>query len=157
ADIQKAYDAAKDKDYNLPKRYTLSEVLLRTDVPGTDKAAVKAKADQVAAQAASGADFAQLARTWSEDLTASSGGNLGQRTAQQLDSTEVAAAEAAGPGKTTPAFETSRGYAVLQVNAIDDARVIPFEEAQKTIATSMLRSAKVGDVQRAYATKILDA
>ena len=37
-------------------------------------------ADEVAKLAAApGADFSALARTWSEDITASSGGNLGQR------------------------------------------------------------------------------
>ncbi len=155
--IKKRYDDAFEHSYNLPKRYTLSEIVLRTDVPGTDKAATRARADEIAAKAASGADFAELARTYSEDLTASTGGNLGQRAPAQLDPVLITAADAAGAGKVSPAVETGRGFEIVQVQAIDPAHVIPLEEAQKDIAASMIREAKVADVQRAYAAKILDA
>lgn len=156
--IKKRYDEQYESNYNLPKRYTLAEIVLRTDLPGVDKAATKAKADEVAKLAAApGADFAALARTWSEDLTASSGGNLGQRSAAQLDPVLVTAAEAAGVGKVSTAVETGRGYAIVQVQAIDDARVVPLEEAEKSIADAILRESKVGDVQRAYAASIVQA
>lgn len=155
--IKKQYDAEFEHSYNVPKRYTLSEIVFRTDLPGVDKEAKHKKADEVAALAASGADFAELARTWSEDITASSGGNLGQRAPAQLDPVLITAAEAAGVGKVSPAVETGRGYEIVRVEAIEDAHVIPLEEAQKTIADSMIRDARVGDVQRAYTTKILDA
>ena len=156
--IKKRYDEQFESKYNLPKRYTLSEIVLRTDLPGVDKAATKAKAEQVAALAAApGADFADLARTWSEDITASSGGSLGQRTPTQLDSVLVAGADAAGVGKVSPALETGRGFEIIRVEAIDDARVIAIEEAQASIAETILRESKVGEVQRAYATKIVDA
>lgn len=155
--IKKRYDEAFERSYNLPKRYTLSEIVLRTDTPGADKAATKAKADEIAAKAASGADFAELARTFSEDLTASSGGNLGQRAPAQLDPVLVTAADAAGVGKVSPAVETGRGYEIIHVNAIDEAHVVPLEEAEKDIAAAMIREAKVTDLQRAYAAKIVEA
>lgn len=155
--IKKRYDQAFETRYNLPKRYTLAEIVLRTDVPGTDKAATRAKADEIAAKAAAGANFAELARIYSEDLTASSGGNLGQRAPAQLDPVLLSAADAAGPGKVSPAVETGRGFEIVSVQAIEDARVIPLEEAEKDLATSMIREAQVGDVQRAYAARIVEA
>ncbi len=155
--IKKQYDESFERSYNLPKRYTLAEIVLRTDMPGADKAATKAKADEVAKLAASGADFAELARTWSEDLTASSGGNLGQRIPSQLDPVLITAAEAAGPGKVSPAVETGRGYEIVKVEAIEDARIIPLEEAEPTIAEAMIRAERVVEVQRAYAAKITEA
>jgi len=155
--IKKRYDEAFERSYNLPKRYTLSEIVLRTDAPGADKAATKAKADEIAAKAAAGADFSELARTFSEDLTASSGGNLGQRAPAQLDPVLVTAADAAGVGKVSPAVETGRGYEIILVNAIDEAHVVPLEEAEKDIAASMIRESKVTDLQRAYAAKIVEA
>lgn len=155
--IKKRYDEAFERSYNLPKRYTLSEIVLRTDTPGADKAATKAKADEIAAKAAAGADFAELARTFSEDLTASSGGNLGQRAPAQLDPVLVTAADAAGVGKVSPAVETGRGFEIILVNAIDEAHVVPLEEAEKDIAASMIRESKVTDLQRAYAAKIVEA
>jgi len=156
--IKKRYDEAFERSYNLPKRYTLSEIVLRTDAPGADKASTKAKADEIAAKAAAaGADFAELARTFSEDLTASSGGNLGQRAPAQLDPVLVTAADATGVGKVSPAVETGRGYEIILVNAIDEAQVVPLEEAEKDIAASMIRESKVTDLQRKYAGKIVEA
>ncbi len=156
--IKKQYDAEYEHDFNVPKKYTLSELVLRTDLPGADKDATKKKADEVAALAAApGADFAQLARVWSEDITASSGGNLGQRTAAQLDPVLATAADAAGVGHVSGAVQTGRGWEIVSVAAIDDAHVIPLADAQKTIADSMIRDSHVGDVQRAYTTKIIDA
>ena len=156
--IQKRYDEQFESKYNLPKRYTLSAIVLRTDLPGADKAATKAKADQVAALAAApGADFAELARAWSEDITASAGGSLGQRAPTQLDSVLVAAADTAGAGKVSPALETGRGFEIIRVEAIEDARVVAIEEAQDAIAETMIRESKVSEVQRAYAAKIVEA
>lgn len=157
AAIKTQYDAAFEHSYNLPKRYTLSVIVFRTDLPGVDKEAKHKQADEVAALAATGADFAELAKLWSEDITAASGGNLGQRAPAQLDPVLVTAAEAAGVGKASPAMETGRGYEIVKVTAIDEARVVPLEEAQKPIAESMLRDSRVGEIQRAYAAKVIDA
>ncbi|MSP56086.1 MAG: hypothetical protein EXR69_10845 [Myxococcales bacterium] len=157
ATIKTQYDAAFEQSYNLPKRYTLSVIVFRTDLPGVDKEAKRKQADEVAALAANGGDFAELAALWSEDITSASGGNLGQRAPAQLDPVLVTAADAAGVGKVSPAMETGRGYEIVKVSAIDEARVVALEEAQKTIAESMVRDSRVGDVQRAFATKVIAA
>jgi peptidyl-prolyl cis-trans isomerase D len=155
--IKARYDAAYDLHYNLPKRYQLSEILLRTDVPGMDKAAVQAKAEQIRKDAEGGADFAELARTWSEDLTASNGGSLGKQAANQLDPAIVAAADAAGAGHIAAVADTSRGLAVVKVEGIEDAKVIPLSDAQNDIAVSLIREERAPAEVSAFATKLISA
>lgn len=158
--LKARYDAAFEREYNLPKTYTLRTLLLRTDLPGLDdagKAATRARADELRAQAAGGADFAALARRWSEDLSATNGGASGPLAATQLDPALVAAADAAGVGGVSAVTETSRGLMIVRVEAISDAKVIAFEDAQKDLAVAMLREDRVGSVAREYAGRILAA
>lgn len=155
--LKARYDELYDRFYNLPKRFQLRSILLRTDLEGTDKEEVRRRAEQARAEAAGGADFAQLAMRWSEDLTASSGGNLGLQAVSQIDPALVTAAEKAGPGKVTEVVETGRGFQVVLVEKIEDARLISFDEAKPEIAVTMLREERAPAVMNAYAQKVLDA
>lgn len=156
-EVQKRYTADYERLYNLPKRFQMREILLRTDLPGVEKAEVKARADAIRAEAVSGADFASLAQRWSEDLTAAAGGNLGNRAADQLDPVVTNAAVATGAGKVSEVVETGRGFEILQVESITDARVIPLEEARNDIATTLLREQRVDGVVNDYAAQIITA
>jgi peptidyl-prolyl cis-trans isomerase D len=157
ADVKKRYDESFERLYNLPKRYSLRTILFRTDTPDADKAAIRAKADDVARQAASGADFATLAEQYSEDLSAAAGGALGRLGADQLDPVLVTAADAAGAGKVTSVVETGRGFQILQVEAIEDAKIVKWEDARVEVATAMLKDKQAPDLARDYAGKIIAA
>ncbi len=141
--IKARYDQDFERRYNLPKRYTLSSIVLRTDIPGVPEEDVKQRAEAVRATAAGGADFAELAKRWSEDLTAVAGGSLGTQAAAQLDAAIVTAVDAAGAGKITEVVRTSRGFQVLRVEAIEDAKVVSLDEARSDIATTLLRDERL--------------
>jgi parvulin-like peptidyl-prolyl isomerase len=151
------YDELFDRFYNLPKRYEVSTILLRTDIAGIDKEEVRKRADAVHAEAVAGKDFAQLAKTWSEDLTAGNGGDLGTQAANQLDPVLVDAADKTGAGKISDVVETGRGFQILKVGKIEEARQVPFDEAKNDLAVSAIREEKVGQVVKDYAAKIIDA
>ncbi len=139
AKVDEAYKARFERLYNLPKRFTTSSILLRTDLVGADKDKVTAKLEALRAELAGGADFATLARTWSEDLSASEGGSLGVQAANQLDPAVLAACEKAGKGGITEVVATSRGLQILRVEDIQDARVIPQEEVRNDLAVSLIK------------------
>lgn len=157
--IKASYDADYDRFYNLPKRYQLRSILLRTDIPGTDAAALKQRAEAIRAEAAApGADFAALARRYSEDASyASSGGNLGMRPAAQFDPKETEAADAAGVGKVTGVVETSKGLEILLVEKIEEAKVISLDEARNDIALRLMRGDRVGPVVQNFASGLITA
>ena len=149
------YKADYERSYNLPKRYKLHSILLRTDLPGADSAEVRARADAVVVAArAPGADFASLALRWSEDLSAKDGGALGELALDALDPARATAADIAGAGAITGVIETGRGYEILRVESIEAARVIPVEEARPQIAVQMLKEERVETVVSAYGARL---
>jgi hypothetical protein len=102
--------------------------------PESDYAAAKAKADDVAAQLAAGADFATLAKSSSDDAqTGAKGGDLGCNPigayAQQQPEIDAAiSAQAVGePGEPV---RTSFGYAILLVRSRGD---LTFDEARSQL------------------------
>lgn len=156
--IAAAYKADYDSLYNLPKRYTLHTIFLRKDVEGVPKEEVAARAAAISAEAhAPGADFAALAARWGEHPTATAEGSLGTVPADTLDPALVAAADAAGPGHLTDVVETVRGFQILQVDKIEEAKVISLDEAKGDIATRMIKDERVGPVIAEYATKLVSA
>src|SRR5204863_1538698 len=64
ADIERTYNNNLEQ-YTTPEQVRASHILLKTE--GKDDAAVKAKAEDVLKQAKAGADFAELAKKYSED------------------------------------------------------------------------------------------
>lgn len=158
--LKKEYDESFERRFNLPKRYTLRTILLRTDLPGMDdaaKEATRARAEEIQKLAAGGADFGDLARRWSEDLTATRGGDLGTLAAGQLDPQLVAAADQTGAGKVSAVVSTGRGFQVVKVEAIEEARQVPFEEARNELAVEKLKEDRVLATTRAHAEKIIAA
>ena len=63
-DIQRSYED-NQQQYSTPEQVRASHILLKTE--GKDEAAVKKQAEEVLAKAKAGADFAQLAKQYSED------------------------------------------------------------------------------------------
>jgi peptidyl-prolyl cis-trans isomerase D len=154
--VKARYDESYDRFYNLPKRYQLRTILLRTDLPGTDEAAVQARAEAVRAEAAAGADFAELAKRWSEDLSASAGGLLGLQAKDQIDAALVTAADAAGVGKVSAVTKTGRGLQILLVEKVEEAKVISLDEAKPDIAVNMLKAERAPALVDAYAARLIE-
>lgn len=152
--LKKRYDELFERFYNLPKRYTLSTILLRTDIPGANEDDVKAKLAGIKKLADEGKDFAELARTWSEDLTASNGGDLGQQAQAQIDAEIVKVADAAGEGKVSDIVKTPRGFQIVLVRDITDAEVIPFEDARGELAVSMIKDERAPAAVADFVTKL---
>jgi len=77
--------------------------------------------------------FQQLARQYSEDASAQSGGDLGWITKGQLDPDFEAAAWTLSPGIPSGIVETKFGYHLILVDAKEPAGVQSFSEAQPSI------------------------
>jgi peptidyl-prolyl cis-trans isomerase D len=72
-DIERAYNNSIEQ-YTTPEQVRASHILFKTE--GKDDAAVKAKAEDVLKQVKAGANFADLAKKYSEDDSAKTGGDL---------------------------------------------------------------------------------
>ncbi len=113
ADIERYYNDNIEQ-YSTPEQVRASHILLRTE--GKDDGAVKAKAEDLLKQAKGGADFAELAKKYSEDETnAKDGGDLDffgrGRMVPQFDQV----AFAMEPGQISDLVKTEYGYHIIKL------------------------------------------
>ena len=143
---QDAIKAAYDREFNTrwsePKRAHISRIVMKLRLASgaaVDEAAVRETLAGVLEQARAGADFAGLARRWSEDpATVLAGGELGQQTAVQLGPVVGDAVFAAGGGAITDVLDTARGLEIVKVHSVTDAKVVSLEDATDTIARELV-------------------
>jgi peptidyl-prolyl cis-trans isomerase C len=110
----------------------------------------KKKAEEIRAKIAGGADFAELAKTESNDPgSGARGGDLGQFARGQMVPEFDQAVFAAKPGDLTPVVRTQFGYHIIQVQ---EKGVKPFEEVREQIETELRQQKLEALVQGAQST-----
>ena len=121
-------DAAADAAANMVTQFQARHILVRVADASQD-AAAKAKVDTLAARLAGGADFAQLAREESQDLTTQpSGGDLGWFAADAFGPQFGGQVAGLQDGQVSAPFRTEAGWHIVQrigtrqVNATDQTR-----------------------------------
>jgi peptidyl-prolyl cis-trans isomerase D len=113
ADVERAYNSNIDQ-YSTPEQVRASHILFKTE--GKDDAAVKAKAEEVLKQARSGADFAELAKKYSEDeSSAKNGGDLDYFSKGRMVPEFDQVAFTLQPGQISDLVKTQFGYHIIKV------------------------------------------
>ena len=108
--------------------YALAEIFL--PVYGTNDAAeVRATAEGLMDQLRSGADFAALARQFSQSATASIGGELGWNRLDQLDPAVATAIGSMQPGQVTGPIQIPGGYSILMLHERRETAAAPDRES----------------------------
>jgi peptidyl-prolyl cis-trans isomerase C len=118
------------------ERVRASHILLTLprDADAATRAQVRARAEDVLAQARSGKAFAALARRYSQDPgSAPNGGDLGYLQRGQMAGPFADAAFSLPVGATSDVIETPLGFHVLRVVERQPARVLPVEEVRPQI------------------------
>ncbi len=108
------YYAENSELYSTPEQVRASHILFKTE--GKDDAAVKAKAEEVLKEARAGADFAELAKKYSEDeATAKKGGDLDYFTKGRMVPEFDEVAFSLQPGQISDLVKTQYGYHIIKV------------------------------------------
>jgi len=131
AEIDRTYNNNIDQ-YTTPEQVRASHILLKTE--GKDDAAVKAKAEEVLKQARAGADFAELAKKYSEDeASAKQGGDLDYfgkgRMVPEFDQV-VFSME---PGKISDPVKTQYGYHIIKLVDKKPATTRPYAQVRQQL------------------------
>lgn len=112
-DVQRHYED-NEQQYATPEQVRASHILLKTE--GKDEAAVKKLADDIAAKAKGGADFAELAKKYSEDESNNkTGGDLNLFGRGQMVPEFDKVVFAMETGQISEPFKTSFGYHVVKL------------------------------------------
>ena len=138
-DVERNYNS-KLGTYTTPEQIRASHILL--SIEGKDDAAVRALADQVLKEAKSGADFAGLAKKYSQDESnAQNGGDLDYFARGRMVPAFENAAFALKPGEISDPVKTEFGYHIIKLVDRKPAIVRPLTdpEVYKEIEVEILR------------------
>jgi peptidyl-prolyl cis-trans isomerase D len=131
ADVEAAYNASIDQ-YTTPEQIRASHILFSTT--GKDEATVRAKAEEVLAKAKAGADFAALAREYSDDeATAKNGGDLDYFGRGRMVPEFEQVAFNMQPGEISDLVKTQYGFHIIKVTDKKPAIVKPLDEVRDQI------------------------
>jgi len=157
-DIKAAYEANRDR-FMTPRQYHVAQIFI-AEPPDAKKDAIEAlakKARDLAKRArAKGADFADLAKTNSDDAaSAQKGGDLGWLSETQILPEIQAAIRPLGDKGVTDAVHAAGGWHILEVLGTKPPEVRPLDQVHDQIV-ALLRETKTAQNDQAYVEKLLN-
>ena len=136
--LREYFEQVKDRFTTAERRH--ARHILITTGEGVDDAAAQKKAEQLAAQAKQGADFAKLATDNSKDPgSAQQGGDLGWAERGMFVGPFEDALFAMQPNEIRGPIKTQFGYHVIKLEAIEAGRSKTFDEARVEIEDEFRR------------------
>ncbi len=138
-DIQIYYEDHLN-EFKREKTVEARHILIKVD-PGADPdtvAAKKAEAEKIYQKAVKGADFAQLAKKYSEDPSAGKGGYLGVLKKSSLVKPFAEKAFSMSAGQISEPVRTRFGWHVIKVEKVNPARTSSLEEVEEQIKDKLL-------------------
>ncbi|WP_283629575.1 SurA N-terminal domain-containing protein [Shewanella baltica] len=125
-------------------------------MPGSDEAAAKAKAEDLAKQLDSGADFADLAKANSDDtLSAEQGGKLDWFEPGVMDPAFDAALFALNKGQHSAVVKTDFGFHIIKLLDVQPGVTVPFADVKAKIV-AQLQDKKAVDQFYSLQSKLAD-
>lgn len=161
-DISTWYREHYEGRFHTPMRALVRTLTLKRGVADVDDPTLEERMASIYKMAQGGADFAELARTWGEDLSAVNGGSAGLVSRDMLDPDVAQAvfgpqdAPVSTVGLRAPVHSSS-GLVLALVEEIQPEVTRKEEDVRGEIAVEMLREKKAPELARAYAQQILDA
>ena len=125
------YDQNLDK-FTEPVRMKLSLILLVVD-PSSSSEVWQAAMDagqELVKQLHDGADFAELARSYSGDTSAKQGGDMGYVHKEMLSKSVQETVDGLQPGQISNAFRTLQGVAILRLDDMQSERLRDYEDVR---------------------------
>ncbi len=135
------YNTHKDDRFTEEKQVQVRHILfsLADGVSDERKAATRSTAHRILERARKGEDFAALAEEYSQDTgTASNGGDLGFFGRGRMVKPFEEAAFGMEVGQVSDLVETTFGFHIIKVEAIQPERIKPLEEVADTVTEELL-------------------
>ena len=153
ADLLRMYNLNKEQ-FRTKERVHAEHILLKTSgKPPAEDAKMKAQAADLVKQIKGGANFAELAKKYSEDTgSAAKGGDLDWIERGQTLPEFERTAFSLQPGETSGIVKTEVGYHIIRVIAHEDAHLAPFEQVKAQLAASW-KNDRVNDIVQQISDK----
>lgn len=138
-DELRVYYQEHQDEYRLPAQVTAQHILFKTQGKTPEQVEeIRKKATDVLARAKKGEDFSRLAMQFSEDTSASQGGNLGTFGRGAMVPEFEQAAFNLGVGAISDLVTTQFGFHIVKVNAKQEEKVRTFDEVKEAIRPVVL-------------------
>lgn len=155
AELQQAYDAGK-ANWQTPAVYRVSQIFLGVNEPQNLEAVRKQAAELSKKAQASPAEFAALAKEFSQDrLTAERGGDTGLQPLQQLVPEVRGAVARLKVGAVSEPVQSSAGFHVIKLTEQQPARTATLDELRDQL-TQALRAQRQEQIAQAYLDGMLN-
>ncbi|MBW2037418.1 MAG: SurA N-terminal domain-containing protein [Deltaproteobacteria bacterium] len=140
-EIQDYYQRHKN-EYQSRKKYHLRTILIGVPSSATPDQKLSAlnRIEAVVAEFKKGASFENLARRYSEDITAADGGDLGLFSLRELSPQFQQAVRKMKEGEISPVLETPHGYQVLMLQKVIELPGKTLKEARIEIQEKLFRN-----------------
>jgi peptidyl-prolyl cis-trans isomerase SurA len=138
--------AIGDKTQN---QYLAAEIFLAVDNPA-DEASIKQTADRILQEILGGAPFAPLARQFSQNSSAASGGDLGWVKRGQLDPVLDQRLATMSENQISKPIRTEDGFHILMLREIKTGDQITVGQEQRDAIANGLRQRKLDSAARRY-------
>lgn len=133
-DARAFYDNNEER-FVQPERIKASHILLQVNKDDTDaiRAQKKAEAQRILGEIKKGADFAEMAKKYSDCPSKQQGGDLGYFERGRMDPTFEKAAFGLKTGQMSGIVETPFGYHIIKATDHAAASTVPFDQAKQNI------------------------
>jgi peptidyl-prolyl cis-trans isomerase D len=150
AQIQAEYAKRKDS-FNVPEQVTAAHILIsvKPDAGPEADALAKARAENIAARAKAGADFAKLANENTDDPSGKgTGGQLPPFSRGQMVPEFEEAAFSMAPGEIRGPIKTQFGYHIIKLISKTPARTRTLEEVRPSLVAELSEREATAEVDR---------
>ena len=139
AEIEDYYKVNKETKFRQPRAVRLRHILFRVpeQVEPGQKGLIRQKAQSVLREARGGKDFAQLAKAYSEEASASQGGDIGWLTQGQLLPELDRTAFGLKQGEISDLVESPVGIHIFRVEEIREEKTKSLKEATAEIVRAI--------------------
>ncbi|MDQ6983447.1 MAG: peptidyl-prolyl cis-trans isomerase, partial [Ghiorsea sp.] len=140
ADIEQAY-AERASEFGTPEKRRAAHVLVRVaqDASADVKQAAMDKIVAAKQRLDTGESFADVAKDVSDDVTSSSGGDLGFfARGAMVPEFEEAAFDQLQIGEVSDVVETQFGYHLVKLNEVQEEQIKPLEDVQDSLRETLL-------------------
>jgi peptidyl-prolyl cis-trans isomerase D len=147
-DVQRYYEDNKAQ-YATPEKVQASHILIKVAPDGSNDAEAKKKAEDILAKLKGGADFADMAKKFSEDPTnAPKGGDLGSFERPAMVKEFSDAAFALEPGQLSGLVKTQFGYHIIKGGPKQAASTSTVDQVRPQIEDAIKYERAAAEAQR---------
>jgi peptidyl-prolyl cis-trans isomerase SurA len=144
-----AYYEANRKQFSTPQQIKLRMIVLNSDPLDMESAETTRKmAEEIRQKAAGGTDFATLAKTYSMDSTAESGGDWGWVDEKTLNKDLTNVAFALAPGQVSPVTQVGNAYYLLYCEDKKISTFVPLQDVKDGIKKKLEQGERQKATQR---------